>query len=225
MKLNGTIVKSPILQEVISSLFVSSTHFAIACTTDPNTFVVHDYSTNGTYIDDELIGTMKTRSIRGEQKISIVFKGSVRHLFEFVLVNRKTGNESTDDSNGMVSSTHTQVEDTMNTCHNEEVDDLNDDRSLKVDHHHAHHPIDVHHPREMSPVPEKHAHVELVEQDDSNRSSIGCVVCICVYVYMSFTCIRVSCCVYMSLCFLLSLSFLVCCSSYLSRFVAPFVPP
>lgn len=75
-------------QSVIPCMIISSTHFSIAIDeSKPNhtTYLVRDYSRNGTFVDNMLVGTADTKEIQDGADISFRYREEVRIIYRFVV--------------------------------------------------------------------------------------------------------------------------------------------
>ena len=71
-------------QTLVPCLFVSSTHFSIGKVDGKmNTYFIKDYSRNGTYLNNELVGPSRTVEFKDGAEISLMYKNKVRILYRF----------------------------------------------------------------------------------------------------------------------------------------------
>ncbi len=81
-------------QFVLPALYISSTHFAIEFDSDSNKYYVSDYSRNGTYVNDELVGCDLTskpakphrKELKNNDLIAIKYKNIDKITYVFSVV-------------------------------------------------------------------------------------------------------------------------------------------
>jgi DNA repair exonuclease SbcCD ATPase subunit len=76
-------------QFVIPCMFVSSTHFCISVAhtnqSDKRRYTIRDYSRNGTFLNDKLVGNTETELVDGAE-ISLKYKEKVRVAYRFTVL-------------------------------------------------------------------------------------------------------------------------------------------
>lgn len=72
----------------INRAYISGKHFTIRriIDTHPFTYEVCDHSTNGTFLNNELIGKHRTTAMKSDDKISFLFSGNEKIAFKFTLI-------------------------------------------------------------------------------------------------------------------------------------------
>jgi pSer/pThr/pTyr-binding forkhead associated (FHA) protein len=73
---------------ILNKAYVSAKHLVIRRTCEGDgieQYVIEDYSSNGTYINGELVGKGKCKNIRNNDQISFKFRGVEKLVFKFMI--------------------------------------------------------------------------------------------------------------------------------------------
>jgi pSer/pThr/pTyr-binding forkhead associated (FHA) protein len=74
-------------QFVIPCMYISSTHFSLHY--DPNSstkYLIRDYSKNGTFVNNQLVGTTEAKELKDNDEISLKYKDKVKIIYQFSIV-------------------------------------------------------------------------------------------------------------------------------------------